>query len=306
MSSAVCGCVAALRPRKLHRLAPPSLLRGIGRGRRCVGASSSISTLCGPCQQAKCLTVALAQLATALPMCAATRGIATPLRGEEHTLPDSEMCDRGRASSRRARSLDAASLAQSSVANLGAGPILLIMGVAGSGKSTLAAELVDRLGFAFCEGDDLHTPENRALIARGVPLTDELRAPWLTSIADWIDERIAEGVAGIVTCSALRQRYRQFLDRDQLIYVWLDGDAQTLQERMSGRRGHFAGPDLLSSQLATFEAPGNGERVMRVSIRLSPKEQAESVIRTLHLLSSATATVSTELDPPSARRLAGE
>src|SRR4051812_10760192 len=56
---------------------------------------------------------------------------------------------------------------------------IVVMGVSGSGKSTVAAGLVERLGWAFAEGDDFHPPANVAKMRAGTPLDDDDRWPWL-------------------------------------------------------------------------------------------------------------------------------
>src|ERR1700692_4357396 len=89
--------------------------------------------------------------------------------------------------------------------------ILIVMGVSGSGKTTIATNLANRLGWEFIEGDSLHPPENVAKMASGVPLDDADRVPWLKRIAAWIDKCLDEGRPGIVTCSALKRKYRDFL-----------------------------------------------------------------------------------------------
>ena len=79
------------------------------------------------------------------------------------------------------------------------------MGVSGVGKTSVAHALVERTGWAFQEGDDLHPEANRAKMAAGTPLTDDDRWPWLRLIAAWIGEQEAAGRGAVVTCSALRR-----------------------------------------------------------------------------------------------------
>ena len=86
--------------------------------------------------------------------------------------------------------------------------VIVVMGVAGSGKTTIAGLLAQDLGWKQTEADDLHGPENVAKMAAGIPLTDSDRAPWLQRISQRIDE--TEG-SQVVTCSALRRRYRDIL-----------------------------------------------------------------------------------------------
>src|SRR5450756_459040 len=79
---------------------------------------------------------------------------------------------------------------------------VVVMGVSACGKSTIAYELVDRLGWAFAEGDDFHSDANVAKMHAGHALTDDDRWPWLRSIAAWIGAREQAGDNAIVTCSA--------------------------------------------------------------------------------------------------------
>src|SRR5581483_11048482 len=45
------------------------------------------------------------------------------------------------------------------------------------------------LGWSFRDADSFHPQANIDKMSRGIPLTDEDRAPWLEAIAAWIDER---------------------------------------------------------------------------------------------------------------------
>jgi carbohydrate kinase (thermoresistant glucokinase family) len=48
---------------------------------------------------------------------------------------------------------------------------IVVMGVSGCGKSTLGAELAQRLGMRYVEGDDLHPPGNVERMAAGIAPT---------------------------------------------------------------------------------------------------------------------------------------
>ena len=61
-------------------------------------------------------------------------------------------------------------------------PRIVIMGVSGCGKSTVGAQLAQRLGVSFLEGDALHPPRNIELMRSGIALTDEDRREWLDAI----------------------------------------------------------------------------------------------------------------------------
>ena len=161
--------------------------------------------------------------------------------------------------------------------------VLIVMGVAGSGKTTLAEALAARLHWTLQEGDALHPPENVAKMAGGTPLTDADRWPWLDRIAAWIDERLAAGENGIVTCSALRRAYRDRLigARRGVRLVYLHGERELIGARLGARRGHFMPPTLLASQLATLEPPGPEEHPISVYAGPPPEDMAAQVIAAL-------------------------
>jgi carbohydrate kinase (thermoresistant glucokinase family) len=144
--------------------------------------------------------------------------------------------------------------------------ILIVMGVSGSGKSTVAEALAQSLGWTLAEGDDFHSPANIAKMHAGAPLNDEDRIPWLSAIAAWIDARRRAGVAGIVTCSALKRAYRDLLagDRPEVLFAYLKGSADVMSRHLAGREGHFMPASLLSSQFDTLEEPSSDEPVITV------------------------------------------
>jgi len=158
--------------------------------------------------------------------------------------------------------------------------ILVIMGVSAVGKTTVAQGLVDRLGWAFEEGDDLHPPENVAKMHSGQPLNDADRLPWLRRIGAWIDECLAAGRSGVVTCSALRRAYRDLLaeGRPAVRFVFLHGDHALLADRIAHRKGHFMPPGLLDSQFATLEPPGPDEHPISIEVGPPASELVQQVI----------------------------
>jgi gluconokinase len=157
--------------------------------------------------------------------------------------------------------------------------IVVVMGVSGSGKSTLAARLVERTGWAFAEGDDYHSEANRAKMAGGTPLTDEDRLPWLDALHAVLAGWKAAGESGILTCSALKQSYRERLlgGVEEARVVWLDPPRTLLEERLATRTGHYMNPRLLDSQLATLEAPA-GEQVLHLTAAENADVLAERVL----------------------------
>ena len=137
--------------------------------------------------------------------------------------------------------------------------VLILMGVAGSGKTTVGRALAEAVGWAFEDADDHHAPASMAKMARGVPLTEADRAPWLARLGALVEARAASGPPTVLACSALRASYRDALHagRPDVALAWLDVPAAELARRLRERSGHVAGPDLLPSQLGTLEPPAS-------------------------------------------------
>ena len=163
--------------------------------------------------------------------------------------------------------------------------IVVLMGVSGCGKSTVGGVLAGRLGWPLAEGDDLHPPENVAKMAAGHPLDDDDRRPWLERIRAWIDGRLAAGESGLVTCSALKRRYRDVLrgTGGDVVFVYLHGTREQLLARLTTRQGHFMPASLLDSQLADLEPPEPDERAVRIDIGPPPAVQAQMIVEKLGL-----------------------
>ena len=134
---------------------------------------------------------------------------------------------------------------------------MIITGVAGSGKSTVGRALAARLGWRFHDADDLHSPDSVGRMRRNLPLDDARRQPWLERVRGVIEQAIADRVHAVIACSALKAQYRRTLARGLpgIRFVHLTGPPALLRERLALRSGHFAGTDLLDSQLAALEPP---------------------------------------------------
>ena len=161
--------------------------------------------------------------------------------------------------------------------------ILVIMGVSGSGKTTIAKGLVERLGWQYQEGDDLHPASNVEKMKSGLPLTDEDRLPWLRKIAEKIDEWRTKGLSGVVTCSALKRAYRDIIagGRPDVLIVYPKGSKELIADRMAHRRGHFMPASLLDSQFRILEEPSPDENSLTVSIDQTPEQIDDEIVRHL-------------------------
>jgi len=133
---------------------------------------------------------------------------------------------------------------------------VVVMGVAGSGKSTVARVVAQRHGYRFLEGDDFHPAANVAKMAAGQPLTDDDRRPWLAALCQAM--RAEQDV--VVTCSALKRRYRDELRRAEYVcFLYLVISPQTALRRVAARHGHFMGRSMVASQFEALEVPGPDE-----------------------------------------------
>jgi gluconokinase len=168
--------------------------------------------------------------------------------------------------------------------------VLVVMGVSGVGKTSVARALVDRTGWAFREGDDLHPEANRAKMAAGTPLDHDDRWPWLHRVAEWIGSQEAAGRGGVVTCSALKRSYRDLLRDGHLSvrFVHLLADEDVLTARVTNRHGHYMPPALLRSQLDALEPLGPDEPGVRVETHGDPAAVADRALKALENADRAT------------------
>ncbi|KAJ7077326.1 P-loop containing nucleoside triphosphate hydrolase protein [Mycena belliarum] len=188
---------------------------------------------------------------------------------------------------------------------------VVVMGVCGTGKSTLGAALADALHLPYVDGDDLHPRSNVEKMARGVPLDDTDRMPWLSTIRARAEQTLSEekeyqqneqregdsdgkeqerarrGV--VIACSALKRVYRDELRGRggptaatlPTYFVFIEGSREVLMERMEKRSGHFMKAAMLDSQQATLESPRGEEGVVCVSMEDSTAAQVEVVVQGL-------------------------
>lgn len=157
--------------------------------------------------------------------------------------------------------------------------ILFVIGISGTGKSTIGKILAQQLNLPFFEGDSYHSEANIEKMAGGHPLNDADRMEWLITLNQLaIDHK---NTGAIITCSALKQSYREILERNlqgHVLWISLEGSYDLILERLQNRKGHFMPASLLQSQWDTFEPPQNA---MKVSIEPSPREIVSQIIKEL-------------------------
>ncbi|KAK6511914.1 hypothetical protein TWF481_000818 [Arthrobotrys musiformis] len=166
--------------------------------------------------------------------------------------------------------------------------IWVVTGPAGCGKSSVAAFLAQALELPYIEGDDYHPPENVKKMSDGIPLTDEDRWGWLDTLRHKASEELESGAMGcVVTCSALKRRYRDFIRQVGqaevgivVRFVYLRADVDLLIQRVKARKNHFMKDDMVRSQFVALEEPDSTEPdVVSVDVSGSLAEVQQDALR---------------------------
>jgi len=162
--------------------------------------------------------------------------------------------------------------------------VFILMGVSGSGKSAVANAVAHELNAAFLDGDFLHPRANIEKMASGHPLNDTDRQPWLQAINDAAFAMQRTNAVSLIVCSALKKSYRDILRQgnQNLSFVYLKGDFDTIETRLRARKGHFFKPQMLVTQFETLEEPiGEEQDVLVVDIAQSLDEVIAATLKTI-------------------------
>ena len=150
----------------------------------------------------------------------------------------------------------------------------LLMGVAGSGKTTIAQKLTEEINAFLIEADDYHSKNNIKKMSSGIPLNDEDRYDWLVKIREEIIKR-QKTQNLVVTCSALKQKYRSILNVKNYYLVYLKINKETARKRINNRRDHFMPDSLVESQFSILEEP---KKAITLSQSLNPDEMVKQIM----------------------------
>jgi gluconokinase len=126
-------------------------------------------------------------------------------------------------------------------------------------------------------------------MASNIPLTDEDRWNWLIDLRNAAIERLQSSNGVIVTCSALKHKYRDVLrianyehPSVQIHFIYLRADRKTLQDRVAKRQGHYMKKEMVISQLENLEEPEEMEwDAMSVDVRGTPEEVQRAALEVL-------------------------
>ena len=163
------------------------------------------------------------------------------------------------------------------------------MGVASSGKSVTGKAVARRLHAPFLDGDGFHPPANKDKMRAGIPLTDDDRWPWLTALATGLAEAAQSKGVAVGACSALKRAYRDRMvleAKQPILFVFLDGTAELIGNRIAVRTHEYMPATLLASQFATLERPAADENVLTLPVTLPVETIAERVVKAVPHLKS--------------------
>lgn len=136
-------------------------------------------------------------------------------------------------------------------------------------------------------------------MSQGVSLTDNDRWDWLIQLREAAAMRLAPSSSSatkphdgvIVTCSALKRRYRDVIriaaynDNDVMVhFIYLRANEDVLLARVNGRKGHFMKSTMVKSQMGDLEEPDEQEQgrdVLEVDCGENLTEVQKLVARTV-------------------------
>ncbi|OON39375.1 gluconokinase [Izhakiella australiensis] len=162
--------------------------------------------------------------------------------------------------------------------------VFILMGVSGSGKSAVASEAAYQMKAAFLDGDFLHPRANIDKMSQGHALNDDDRKPWLQALNDAAFAMQRTHSVSLIVCSALKKSYRDLLRKgnQNLSFIYLKGDFETIESRLRARKGHFFKPQMLVTQFETLQEPGSDEPdVLVVDIKHTLEAVVADTIHTI-------------------------
>ena len=113
-------------------------------------------------------------------------------------------------------------------------------------------------------------------MSSGVPLTDDDRMPWLAKL---LEVMVDNPDGTVISCSALKKIYREFLGRQPVQFVFLDVSEELVLERVRLRK-HFFPESLVRDQFVNLEVPSETE-ARRIDGCLSVDAICDEVMETV-------------------------
>ncbi|KYG80753.1 hypothetical protein AWN68_16735 [Roseivirga echinicomitans] len=128
------------------------------------------------------------------------------------------------------------------------------MGISGAGKTIVGEAISKSLHIPFLDADDFQPKGNIRKISSGISLNDDDHWTWLASIVEHILN--AHRSEFILSCSALKQSYRDYLSQRLTIdLVYLKTSEEEALRHLADRKPQTLQQLLVQSQLAILEEP---------------------------------------------------
>ena len=136
------------------------------------------------------------------------------------------------------------------------------MGVSGTGKSSIAKSLSHSLQFTYIEADDYHNQLAKQQMANNQPLNDKMRKPWVAAIINKLVLLYKNQENAVLAFSGLKVQHRNLLRETpyNCHFFYLNGNKETLKDRLLARKNHFFSPSLLDSQFEAMQSPTSAEK----------------------------------------------
>jgi gluconokinase len=124
-------------------------------------------------------------------------------------------------------------------------------------------------------------------MGNGIPLTDADRWDWLISLRDAACRILSPSIANgysppwgvIMTCSALKQKYRDVMrvaayghPTVRIHFLYLKADEQLLLKRVHERHSHYMKSSMVHSQFEVLEEPTEEWDALAVDVAAPPDE----------------------------------
>ena len=110
-----------------------------------------------------------------------------------------------------------------------------------------------------------------------------MRVPWVERSAAELRRRAAAGERVTLAFSGLRRGHRDLLRATGLPmrFLFLEGDASLIAERMRARSGHYMPVSLLDSQFDALEDPRGEPDVITLPVDLDQATQLRQALKSL-------------------------
>lgn len=157
--------------------------------------------------------------------------------------------------------------------------LIIVMGVSGSGKSTVAEKYANDNNVPYIEADDFHSDRAKDMMKNGIPLTDDIRKPWIERICYHLVEKSTVTGCFVLAYSGLRAEHRQMFRNLEmnLTFVYLRVNKKTIKSRLETRQAHFFNSTLLDSQFAALQDPVQEKDVITIDGEGSVKEILQKI-----------------------------